>query len=276
MKCIACENEARTKKGWCSIGCYRLNQINSENMGRYKTGREVPLAEKEIHRRNSKRRWREDYDGMLATFQKAGCTPEANYKKGWRRNTKPTIYECEECGQKYTRRKNNSRIERFCSRKCTSIYQGRERLGHRRVEWTKHICQLCGNEYEICPSPTRSPTKYCSRKCHNIGNYLSMPKQRTGIEMEIADILKELDISFEEQKLLEALTIADFFVEPKIAIYADGDYWHNKKNVRQRDGYINKVLMSQGYTVLRYRGSEIRTNREAVKNHLREQLCLQQ
>lgn len=79
------------------------------------------------------------------------------------------------------------------------------------------------------------------------------------------------------------------FLKSKIAIFADGDFWHGKSfnkwklkipgfwrkkiadNIK-RDRFQNRVLRKAGYKVLRFYGSKIKKNPEFVKNTVRENL----
>ena len=38
VRCLGCDKEARTKKGWCGVVCYRTNQSLVENRGKYVLG----------------------------------------------------------------------------------------------------------------------------------------------------------------------------------------------------------------------------------------------
>ena len=77
------------------------------------------------------------------------------------------------------------------------------------------------------------------------------PYSNTSIEIKIQDELKDRNIIFETQKYkLEGTP--DIFIEPNICIFADGDYWHNYPDGRDRDRYVDKELKKQGYKVFRF------------------------
>lgn len=80
----------------------------------------------------------------------------------------------------------------------------------------------------------------------------------TDIELILEDWLKNKGIKYEKQKQLLCLTLVDFFVEPNICIYVDGDYWHSLPKIRQRDGIIRKTLRDNGYRTIWLKGSEIK------------------
>ncbi|GAH40425.1 unnamed protein product [marine sediment metagenome] len=82
--------------------------------------------------------------------------------------------------------------------------------------------------------------------------------RNTDIERLLGQWLNQHNIKFEEQKPVEKITTVDFFVKPNLCLYADGDYWHSKEDVRQRDKRINETLQIKGYKVVRLLGSEIK------------------
>ncbi|MCH7605423.1 DUF559 domain-containing protein [Patescibacteria group bacterium] len=57
-------------------------------------------------------------------------------------------------------------------------------------------------------------------------------------------------------------------MEPNIAIYADGDYWHNIPDVKERDKRINKNLVQRGYIVLRFWEHTINDNIQEVEDRI--------
>ena len=104
-------------------------------------------------------------------------------------------------------------------------------------------------------------------------------------------MLKELGIKFEEQiGIKEPPCQPDFFIQPNILIFSDGDYIHanpnpfllprsskihpgykddakyfrNKtmKDKRRQDQRITRGLKKEGYKVLRFWQSELENNRE--------------
>jgi very-short-patch-repair endonuclease len=54
------------------------------------------------------------------------------------------------------------------------------------------------------------------------------------------------------------------FVVGALAIEADGDYWHGKPGVRERDARRDAELRTAGYTVLRFSESEIDADPQLV------------
>lgn len=91
MECLGCEKEAVTKKGWCSIQCYRANQNLVQNSGRMRVGHSIT----EEHRQtliNLGRAKKGNVDYIQA-FVKRCNTPEANAKKSHKKEAHPKWIE---------------------------------------------------------------------------------------------------------------------------------------------------------------------------------------
>lgn len=82
--------------------------------------------------------------------------------------------------------------------------------------------------------------------------------RNTDIELALQVELTKRGITFELDKGLIELTVPDIFIEPNIAVYADGDYWHNLPKAKVKDSYINEGLRRANYKVFRFLGSEIK------------------
>lgn len=96
----------------------------------------------------------------------------------------------------------------------------------------------------------------------NIINAIARQKKSgTSIEIKLEQRLKENGINYKSQMPLCGITIADFYLpDHKTAIYADGDYWHNRPGVPEKDARINGILQANGYQVLRFWEHEIKTD----------------
>ena len=80
-KCIGCNNPPKTKKGWCSLKCYRKNQSMIENSGRRKKGKIYTEEEKKQLSEWSKQ-WAKNNPDIVAENVKRMNTPDSNRKKG--------------------------------------------------------------------------------------------------------------------------------------------------------------------------------------------------
>ena len=192
----------------------------------------------------------------------------------------PLTFTCEYCGKEFQlkrwSRKGNT--QRFCSRRCRHD----ERMSH-RVMLT---CKLCGKEFEVVPvlAATR---KYCSKKCQLIDQFRNQQRP-SKLELQFRDALDKADIPYEFQASVpESLTIIDFLLPNRLAVYTDGDYYHAhpdkypkaKRNKMQgetqaRDARLSAELRAAGYTVLRFWGSDIRADLPACIATVKAQLAL--
>lgn len=105
-----------------------------------------------------------------------------------------------------------------------------------------------------------------------------MPRRETSIELILKLFLKELNINFEEQKVIGNWCYDFYFPNFNILIEADGDYWHgnpkfykDKLNsiqieVIERDIRKTNSTEKQGFKLLRFWENDIKNNLENVKN----------
>lgn len=102
-----------------------------------------------------------------------------------------------------------------------------------------------------------------------------IPTKDTTIELALQEKLRKKGVSFEIHKPIFGQP--DIFIEPNIAIFCDGDYWHSnpkiyrdvskdlnatqKKN-QKRDLEVNHTLLKKNYIVLRFWEYDIKNNME--------------
>lgn len=175
---------------------------------------------------------------------------------------------CQRCGKITYHEAFWAKRRKFCSRKCTSLHAADLKLATNR--YTTKVCEHCHSEFQILISRAfRGKGRFCSRDCLNASSFRrvngvttwnNIANCGTSIENAIEEILCGLHVAYETQKPLLELTIADFFVEPDLVIFADGDYWHALPGADRRDQTANAFLAVAGYRVLRF--SESRINRE--------------
>lgn len=83
---------------------------------------------------------------------------------------------------------------------------------------------------------------------------------RTDIEIIVESLLQTSGVEYEAQKHI-GWWIVDFYIPDKnLVIECDGDYWHNKPEVKARDARKDAYLTRKGYQVLRLLGSQIMAN----------------
>lgn len=89
-----------------------------------------------------------------------------------------------------------------------------------------------------------------------------MPRRETSIERMVEAELIRLGIPFRKQVPLLGKTVVDFLIGD-VAVYADGDYWHNLPSYKNRDEKINRALTDAGYKVFRFWEHDIKRSVEA-------------
>lgn len=129
----------------------------------------------------------------------------------------------------------------------------------RWCEKIEFICQVCGKEKYITPSRIKHGKGVCcSKKCVGIWSMKQARKKDTIIERLIENELIKRGIPYTKQVALLGVTLVDFLLPRDIIIYCDGEYWHNKTNVKHRDANQNFILTFYGYKVFRFTGIEIK------------------
>jgi len=126
------------------------------------------------------------------------------------------------------------------------------------------VCIECEKEYFITTSRKVNDTaRFCSQRCNAIYGLKHRMKRQSKLEDIIADWLDTLSIEYIRQYSITDDIIAtsvDFFMEPNICLYIDGDYWHSLSENREnytRDILQNIYLPLLGYTVYRITESDI-------------------
>lgn len=108
------------------------------------------------------------------------------------------------------------------------------------------------------------------------GSFINFLKNKkdTQIELKLQQALKDAKIKFMTQINILNRTQSDIFIEPNLAIFADGDYWHgdNFPRHQKRDRNVSAYLRRHGYSVFRFKEKDINSNLEKcinkIKNHL--------
>lgn len=85
-----------------------------------------------------------------------------------------------------------------------------------------------------------------------------IPKEDTSIEKAVQNELQRRGISFKRQIVVLSVCRPDIvFPEEKLAVFCDGDYWHNRPDVKERDRKQERILMEHGWRLLRFWEHEI-------------------
>lgn len=216
-------------------------------------------------------------------FLLASNTKEARIKKSHRKEKHPKwrggpmLRSCLACGAPFTvpAYRIASGNGKYCSEKCSARF--RKLSGECRIPRQPLKCQICGLDFTTKRANEKNHGKgrrFCSRRCvaiYRLG-LLTKRKSSTRLERELEALLESICIRYKKQKALLGITVADFFVEPNFALYADGAYWHSRAEVVKRDARINDSLKKAGYHVLRFNEEMIYKKPDKVKEELK--ICL--
>lgn len=202
------------------------------------------------------------------------------------------IKECKICGKEF----NALRSAITCSKECSDERYRRMDIlraqKYRKTNQKKYICKYCSESFYSGWS-----CKFCSKKCHssyksdirigckhteeakrkmrkNAQKYKEIRRQYT-INMIKSGRIPQFDTSIErmvENQLLFSnilytkqypyrLGVADFWLpEYNIIIECDGDYWHSRPGMKEKDELKTKCLENDNYIVYRLREHDIMNN----------------
>ena len=97
-------------------------------------------------------------------------------------------------------------------------------------------------------------------------------KKDTKIELSLQFGLKRKGISFDTQFIIPKTCTIDIVPKnSKIAVFADGDYWHNLPERIEKDKWVNQKLVQNGWKVLRFWEHEINQNLDFCIDKILEQ-----
>lgn len=161
------------------------------------------------------------------------------YNKARNENTKKT---CPTCGKEFRTFEGNQN-DVYCSREC---WHNRPKTGI----WKP--CKNCGKDFYICKSHAER-TFFCSRDCR------LTYQGATSIEQLLLEEFDRRDIAYKFQYYIGSRFVLDFAIpEIRLAIEADGVYWHSLPENQERDKRKDNYLRNQDWTILRFSGDEIR------------------
>lgn len=176
-------------------------------------------------------------------------------------NKKPGIsIICEICGAEFEVQPHRGDAARYCSRECS--HEAKRRVtgpGHPLWRRIQMECEWCGKLVWVKPAKI-DEFRFCSRKC--LGTCMAAQaaewKGPTDIEQLLMNELDRRHIVYRSQHKIARWLIDITIPEHRIAIEADGDYWHSPPEQQEKDANKNHDLEIRKWTVFRFWGSEIR------------------
>lgn len=140
---------------------------------------------------------------------------------------KDTEYlNCKRCGKRFAPRHNNSK--HYCSDAC-------------RRPVLMMACHNCGREFRTHPSDVNR--RFCSIPC--VRQFMG----ETRLEARVRVALEMLGVGFVQEYPFGRWSIDFAIPERKVAVEADGDYWH--KILARRDAKRDAHMKASGWKVVR-------------------------
>lgn len=214
--------------------------------GKELAGRQTKLcSDRECYREWKKERGRE--------YRQNNPEKVKEQQHKYRRNN---LEKIKECNRKY--HQNNLEKIKEHKRKYYQGNQEREKERSRLYYLNNHERMKRQKRENYQNNAERKKARSRANYRHSRG----LPKdwdlsRESSIEVIMKRWLQDSDIAFVEQYYinLEGInyTKVDFFIEPNICLYCDGDYWHGpeRPDIQERDTEQDRVLASMGYSVIR-------------------------
>jgi very-short-patch-repair endonuclease/endogenous inhibitor of DNA gyrase (YacG/DUF329 family) len=180
---------------------------------------------------------------------------------------------CPVCGNDFTIPLSNEDRYQTCSAACKNVdtvYVNCERCGKRfaddtRQRWNRHYCseacrrpplmvpcQNCGKEFR--KRGGRAVTRFCSIAC--VRQFMG----ETQLEARVRVALEMLGVGFSQEYPFRRWSIDFAVVRHKLAIEADGDYWHKVRAVRDAKRDIR--MRAEGWTIVRLAECDVKAARD--------------
>jgi len=171
-------------------------------------------------------------------------------------------FTCQICGKRFEVWPSyaKKRPPKYCSRKCA--HEAKRRItGPEHPLWTcvERQCEWCGKSVWVKPAKL-DEFRFCSRQCQGFSTAKDMAELNgpTSIEQLLMDELDRRHIPYHSQHQIAKWLVDITLPEHRIAIEADGDYWHSSPEQQEKDANKNHWLEAHGWTIHRFSGSEIR------------------
>lgn len=186
------------------------------------------------------------------------CSAPCRYSTpGWHDTVKPTQRRsatCEICGVQFDA--VLSKVARFCSRRCVGVANGRRRAAGIKKQRV-YTCAECGKTFtdKACLAHRK---RFCSRTC--LGVSMLRPgriARPTSIERALRAGLAAVGIDAIPEHVIGPFCIDLAIPDRRLAIEADGTYWHALPASRIRDAKKDAYLRVAGWTLLRFSEARI-------------------
>ena len=132
-------------------------------------------------------------------------------------------------------------------------------------------CEMCDRLVEVKPSLV-SRFRFCSRRC--AGHWVSMTWPRTSsLELALHEELRARGIAFEVEHKIGRYAVDIAFPSVRLAVEADGAYWHGTPKQVAKDRVKDEYLAREGWRVARFSEAAIRESAAACVDTLMPMLA---
>lgn len=210
-RCRRCgkEIENRTNSKFCGLACYWASLVGRPPI----TPRKRPYERTCIMCGRTFTKF-----GKTAKYCSRSCY--AKSMVGIKR-AKVDILTCKNCHVQYPHRRSKSDGKTFCSHRCYSIFKTGKPQGPRDDSFRR--------------------TPEWRQRYREIRLRIIYPRNNTKPELILSHLLDNLGVTYNTQYIVSNVARPDFaFVEKKVAIFVDGDYWHANPK-KYSNGPINEM-----------------------------------
>ena len=167
------------------------------------------------------------------------CSRECQYKT-YPKQVKKT---CPQCKRIYYVCPSWAPKRTFCSKKCQDDSMR---------DYVSRVCRKCKKKFDLPRSDLdRGRGNFCTYRCYLTYRGPSTLEEKMERALDLAGIKFEREVKFKRFHV-------DFLLEhAKSIIECDGEYWHLKPKIQERDKRKEKLLSRMGYRVLRFSGKTI-------------------
>lgn len=204
-------------------------------------------------------------------FARKYCGSECKYahyrETGWPRENGWDKH-CEVCKAKF-RVTPSSSDSRFCSQACMLVWRGPV-LREKRYVASAHVirtCKQCGMRFETHACRVKDGVRgaFCSRSCLGAWTVESFGSTRASkVENEFAEALVARGFPPSRHARIGRWTVDCLYESARVVVEFDGDYWHSLPRVVDVDKRKDADLMRRGYSVLRVKECDFRSDPSSV------------
>lgn len=171
------------------------------------------------------------------------------------------IVICLQCNKSF--RLIETSNQRFCSHSCAALY--RDFGQATRVTRSVKPCNECNKPIKGRPKELEK-RRFCSTACCNAHTRRQLAP--TDIEQLLINELDKRNVPYEFQHQLSIWSIDFAFPSFRLAVEADGVYWHSLPAIQAKDARKDAWLSANGWTMLRFPGKAIRQSAHQCVNEI--------